>query len=156
MITAKTSPLYLEELISNKLGLPREELRYLRGKFLEKKLDWITLGRQTVLSAPGLEKILVHLRSLPAITLPEDLDFSACSARTKEEKKAAGELVELTVKNLVANPRLIMAYDPAGAIVKVSVKSSVNFRPKMKLQACLQRAGFYKHEGRCPRFPNRY
>lgn len=171
-------PIYQERDVAEILGLSRDEFRHVRSDVLKKKKEWRLEGRDVVLTATGLEKILAHLKAVLR-GAPDDLDFSRAlvhpltspasapekngSANPTEEKEspagsapAPNDLVQLTVRRVYPNFRLLQAATPAGELVDVRVRNNQNFVPKMTLQARLGPGGKYEMEGRCPRFRGRY
>ncbi len=157
MITAKTTPLYLEKAVAERLGISRKDARYLRVELLKKKKDWTILGRDLVLSQAALDRMVKYMRKADN-DLPEELDFRDCRYVAPAEKKTAAttDLVTLQVHRTLANPRLLVAATAERELVNVQVKSNANFRPGMSLTARPAGERKFKMEGRCPRFPGRY
>ena len=167
MISVTTSPLYLEQKISAKLGLSRDAFRHVRREVLKKGRDWSEIERHTVLTAAAVQRVLEYMqKGSSAAQAP--LDFSDCLYGASPEKNGAPEgeephlaaeapaLVELTVFRIYPNRGLLIATDPEGARVDVRVLNNRNFRPRMTLRGRLEKPGVYVMEGRCPRYPGRY
>jgi hypothetical protein len=83
--------IYSERALAGILGLSRDDLRYIRQEVLEKKEGWRMEGREAVITAAGLKKVLGHLKAssnAPA----DDLDFSTALIGRPDpaEKKEEG------------------------------------------------------------------
>lgn len=155
--------LYYERLLPPILGLTREDVAYLRREAVKKGAGWWKQGREVVITEAGLENILRRLAD--SSNTAANLDFSAArvSPPSAPEKKeappaaaTAGELVELKVKSLYPNPRMLRAFTPDRQVVDVRVRNNKNFVPGMALKARLGSGGKYDMEGRCPRLRGRY
>lgn len=160
MITLDTSPLYLEQKICDTLGLDRDDMRAIRKEALTRNEDYGQRGREVVLCAVGLVKLLGFLREKGA-AIPSDADFSDCMHPSAKKEDPATppteEPIEMVVIRKYPNDRLLLCRDPQGASVNVRVKNNENFRPEMSLRARWDATKTaYVMEGRCPRYPGRY
>lgn len=160
---------YYEARLADLLGLQRDELKFVRDEILEKKdglaADWRLEGREIVLSADALQKVLAFLAKGSPDSNHDALDFSSAMVVNPEKKEAASAatasktpptIEELTVERLYPNPRLLLAKNKKGETVRVRVPNNVNFRRAMKLSAQLVAPDVYQLKGRCPRYPGRY
>jgi hypothetical protein len=144
---------YSESQLATHLGITRSTLENFRSSSL-KKNDAKKIGRSLFISEPALQKLLRSLGS-------EGLDCSDCLEKNGAEPPSPEpEFVELTVTRVYPNPHVIEAcLDETGELVRVSVMSNTNFRPRMKIKArqpVPDGPQLYRLEGRCPRFPGRW
>jgi len=148
---------YIEAKVADRVGHTRQHLKGIRDESLKKNSDWKVLGRDVVLSAKGLVKLLERLELL-------GIDCSsALVEKNGEVAPAEPEFLEVTVTRVFPNPRLLLAVLPEtneGPIL-VSVPNNVNFRPAMKVKVRQPTEPppapqLYRLEGRCPRFPGRW
>lgn len=157
---------YYEPRLADLLGLQREELQFVRDEILEKKAgaDWRREGREIVLSAAALQKVLEFLAKGSPDSNHDALDFTSALVADPEKKEVAATEPsappaieeQLTVERLYPNPRLLLAKNKEGEMVRVRVPNNLNFRRAMKLTALLVEPGVYQLKGRCPRYPGRY
>lgn len=156
---------YFESKLSEKLGISRDELVAIRRQLLQKKQEhWKMLGRELVISRAGVDLLLASLIEKTGAGIDLSKILSCAVPQQSTTSKAApppqknGE-VELTVKRLYPNDRLLLATHPeTQEQLRVSVPSNANFRPAMKLKARPQGDPRqpWKLVGRCPRFPGRW
>jgi hypothetical protein len=160
-----TAPLFFAENVRTRLGLSEPDFEYLRTFELEEGKDWLAKDGAILLTSAGLNAVLGHLQASgnAAVVATKLDDFEQVPAPEPEEKSDGGplalrdtrpgDLIELTVKKLCPNERLLYAITPTGETVLVGVKANTNFRPKMKLKARLLRVDRYEFEGQLPRRP---
>jgi hypothetical protein len=151
-------PLYYEAKVADALGIARPALSRIRADLLKKNRGWLMAGRDVALTGDGLEAVLKAIGESSNARVA-GIDFSACLVapdEKKEEVAAAGGVLELTVKRIYPNVRMLQAEDPGGNPVNVQVPSNKNFVVGMKLRGRPLREGWYILEGRCPRSRGRW
>ena len=148
----------LELDLARELGLSKEGIRELRKKHLEP--GEFALGKNGMcLSEAGADKLRM------ALGAPE----KKCAPVLEVEKKGApasassgegsSDEVALWVRSCPINKRIVLAClkaDLSGPVVRVVVKSNVNFIPKMEIKGRLTAETLYHLVGRCPRFRGRF
>ena len=146
------STLYYEAKLAKALGISRPEFKKLRKSLLEFETDWQMLGNQVVITEAGLLKLRVHLAAV-GIT---GMAIATFPETQVDHKPVDNGDVELVVKQVYPNPRLLLCHFPGGIQVRVRVPRNDNFRPKMTIKARKLTDGFYELVGRCPRYPGRW
>ena len=133
---------WVEADLPTRIGLPREEVAALRKNLLTKNRDYITHKKLICWSVEGLRRVLdaLDLADLPAFA----------------KKPAPVRLEVFSVLKKTLNPRIILATDGTGRVVRVRVKSNEKFRPGMALKATHVAADLYQLAGNCPRFVGKY
>jgi hypothetical protein len=155
---SKSAAIYYEAKIAERLGITRDQIRFVREQALKEKKHWRLSGRDVVYTDDGVKKFLRYL----AVDLSA-ADLNSCLVPVREKQKGAAPknapatgTIELTVKRCFANPKLLLATDSAGNEVRVRVPRNRNFKVKMKLHAQRVNESLYKMVGRCPRYRGRY
>jgi hypothetical protein len=138
---------YGEKMLAERLGISDGAIVQLRKSL--KKNESKKEGGKFFIHETAAKRLLEDLGS-------PGLDISSCAEDNGSEPPAP-TIVELTVRTIFVNPRLLLAArDDTGELVKVKVSNNINFRPRMKIKARepLKADGpqFYILEGRCPRY----
>ena len=140
---------FLESSLADRLGLTRNALEEFRKAHLKKGADWKMDNRRVLLRESAVKKMLARLDAA-------DLDYSAAA---QKNGATDNEVRELAITRVFPNPHLIEARDVAsGALVRVTVPSNKNFRPRMTVKARPWKPEqlLYRLEGRTPRFPGKW
>jgi hypothetical protein len=156
------STLYYEAKLAKALGISRPEFKKLRKSLLKFEADWQMHGNQVVITEAGIEKLRVYFAA-------GGIGSKYCEiAEAQVDYQPPTGEVELVVKQVYPNPRLLLCVFPAGhgepdldkvpilQQVRVRVPRNDNFKPKMTIKARKLTDGFYELVGRCPRYPGRW
>jgi hypothetical protein len=168
-----TDQTILEKDLARELGLTQDELRELRRKHLgggdfgpSKHGMWISqAGADRIRTALGVfekkggcELPLDGPASSPGMT-EADFEKKGAAASGAATSAPAGAVTALWVKSCPMNRRLVLAClnrELTGDVMRVRVRSSENFTPRMEIKARLESGSLYRLEGRCPRTKGRF
>jgi hypothetical protein len=147
------------------LGCSREYLRDLRKNALERDKHWTMKAREVVLTPEGVEAVREHIMlncgsekvAVDGVVTAKIAVGAALAGILERAGKGADE-IEVTVKRMVTNPRIVLADTEDGEEVRVAVRSSKNFRPGMvvPVRAVDAASGMYELARACPRYPGRW
>ena len=176
---AKPAHPHVERELAEALGVAHDFLKSIRRDQLARGADWELVKGQVAYSDAGRAKALAALTaddSAPNVAPhgPDagseknraaaaeargaapvaELDAAALDAAT-EAAAIGAEIVTLVCAKLPRNRRIILARH-SGALVRVRVKDSQNFRIGMELPARHVRDDLWQLEGKCPRYPGRF
>lgn len=153
---------YSEARFAVHVGMPREEIKFVRERRLKKNVDWKKNNGEIALTGRAIGKICRALR-MPA----SKVDLAECLIVHLEEKNAPVPLLTdprvpvcLIVTRIPMNKRVITASDKLDRLTQrqVIVGNSENFVLGMELKAIPHPAqpGFYMLVGARPRMPGRW
>ena len=146
--------------VANRLGVSIEELRVLRDGHLLEGLDWVRCGNRVLLSAEAVLKLEGVMGSPVVILdwgrlLPENSRGGAEARRGDGTNLGVGAATPYRVRivKVCVNPRMVMGRLDDGQLVRVTVRSNVNFVAGLVLEAGLVhvQADLWRYEGRMPR-----
>lgn len=141
---------FLESVLADRLGLTRHALEEFRKEHLKKTADWKIEKRQVLLRESAVKKALALLDA-------KDLDYHQAAVKNGADDGVR----EFVITRVYPNPHLILAQADTGELVRISVPSNKNFRPRMKVKARPFKGPslsptLYRLEGRTPRFPGKW
>ncbi|XHR29882.1 MAG: hypothetical protein ACFUZC_04875 [Chthoniobacteraceae bacterium] len=150
----------LESDLARELGLKKDEIRDLRKKHLAAGDFSFSKSGITILEAAAN-----RIRAAFGAAKKEggELPLIASTPPPSEKKggpeMASREPVTLWVKRCPLNIHIVeccLNKELAGDVVRVRVRSSANFIPKMEIRALHESGTLYSLVGRCPRYRGRF
>lgn len=142
---------WLEVDLAKKFGVPLKQLAEWRRHHLLAGGDWARIKRRIHYTIPGARKTAFDFLGLTEALVPW------LALKPVEPPTHVFKVYSVRVPN----PHILLATSglaPSGApvLVRVRVKSKINFRPGMEVRCKHAAADLYELAGHCPRSPGKY